>query len=115
MVSSIIILSISLIFVGVGKLTGTILLNKWEANYDKVSGYECGFDAFSDARDPFDVKFYLIGILFIIFDVELFFFFPFIMSIKEINLYGFYFFIYFLIVLVIGFLYEWKKGCMNWD
>ena len=75
MVSSIIILSISLIFVGVGKLTGTILLNKWEANYDKVSGYECGFDAFSDARDPFDVKFYLIGILFIIFDVELVFFF----------------------------------------
>lgn len=115
MVSSLIILSLSLIFLGVGKLTGTILLNRWEANHDKVSGYECGFDAFSDARDPFDVKFYLIGILFIIFDVELVFFFPYIMSIREIGFFGLYFFIYFLIILVVGFLYEWKKGCMNWD
>jgi len=115
MVSSLIILSISLILLGLGKLVGTIFLQKWEANHDKVSGYECGFDAFSDARDPFDVKFYLIGILFIIFDVELVFFFPYIMCYKEVGFYGLYCMIYFLVILVIGFLYECKKGCMNWD
>jgi NADH-quinone oxidoreductase subunit A len=83
--------------------------------YEKASGYECGFDPFSDAREPFYVKFYLISILFIIFDVEIVFFFPFIISLLYINYYGLYIMYIFLVILTIGFAYEWKKGSLEWE
>lgn len=83
--------------------------------YEKSSGYECGFDPFSDAREPFYVKFYLIAILFIIFDVEVIFFFPWIFSLIEISYYGLLMMYIFLIILGIGFVYEWKKGSLDWE
>jgi NADH-quinone oxidoreductase subunit A len=83
--------------------------------YEKSSGYECGFDPFSDAREPFYVKFYLIAILFIIFDVEVVFFFPWIFSLVQISYYGLLIMYLFLIILGIGFVYEWKKGSLDWD
>lgn len=83
--------------------------------YEKTSGYECGFDPFSDAREPFYVKFYLIAILFIIFDVEVVFFFPWIFSIVQISYIGLIIMYFFLIILGIGFIYEWKKGSLDWD
>ena len=83
--------------------------------YEKSSGYECGFDPFSDAREPFYVKLYLIAILFIIFDVEVIFFFPWIFSIIQISYYGLLIMYIFLMILGIGFIYEWKKGSLDWD
>jgi len=82
---------------------------------DKVSAYECGFDAFDDARGRFDVRFYLVAILFIIFDLEVAFLFPWAVSFKEIGLYGFWSMVIFLGILTIGFIYEWKKGALEWD
>lgn len=81
---------------------------------EKRTGYECGFDPFSDARDPFNIKFYLISILFIIFDVEILFFFPWIFSLHLISFFGFYMMYLFVVLLIIGFLYEWRKGCLDW-
>lgn len=83
--------------------------------YEKSSSYECGFDPFSDAREPFYIKFYLISILFIIFDVEVIFFFPWIFSIIQISYFGFFIMYLFLIISGIGFCYEWKKGSLDWD
>ena len=83
--------------------------------YEKTSGYECGFDPFSDAREPFYVKFYLIAIIFIIFDVEVVFFFPWIFSIFHIGYYGLWIMYIFLFILGVGFIYEWKKGSLDWD
>lgn len=83
--------------------------------YEKSSGYECGFDPFSDAREPFYVKFYLIAILFIIFDVEIIYFFPFIFSIVQISYIGLFVMYIFLVILGIGFMYEWKKGSLDWE
>ncbi|MDF2698956.1 MAG: nad3 [Haloplasmataceae bacterium] len=82
---------------------------------EKNSGYECGFDPFSDAREPFYVKFYLISILFIIFDVEVVFFFPWAISFKQLFFFGYYIMYIFIIILIIGFVYEWKKGSLDWD
>jgi NADH-quinone oxidoreductase subunit A len=83
--------------------------------YEKSSGYECGFDPFSDAREPFYVKFYLIAILFIIFDVEVVFSFPWIFSLLEISFTGLFMMYIFLVILGLGFIYEWKKGSLDWD
>jgi NADH:ubiquinone oxidoreductase subunit 3 (subunit A) len=82
---------------------------------EKNSGYECGFDPFSDAREPFYVKFYLISILFIIFDVEVVFFFPWAISFKQLFFFGYYIMYIFIVILIIGFVYEWKKGSLDWD
>jgi NADH-quinone oxidoreductase subunit A len=112
---SIIILGFSLILLGLGHLVGSIFINSRESSYEKISSYECGFDAFSDSREPFDVKFYLIALLFIIFDVEVIFFFPYIMCMRDVFLNGFYTIMVFTIILMIGFGYEWRKGCMDWD
>lgn len=111
---TIILFGVSLLFVGISFLVGNLLIKNPDVTYEKVSSYECGFEAFSDAREPFDIKFYLIAILFIIFDVEVLFFFPYIFSMKEVFLLGLYNLILFFIILMIGFLYEWKKGCMDW-
>ncbi len=82
---------------------------------EKLSAYECGFDAFSDARMKFDVRYYLIAILFIIFDLEIAFLFPWAVSLKEIGLYGFWSMIVFLSLLTVGFAYEWRKGALEWE
>ena len=82
---------------------------------EKVSAYECGFNAFDDARMKFDVKFYLVAILFIIFDLEVAFLFPWAISLREVGLFGLWSMMIFLAVLTIGFAYEWRKGALEWD
>ena len=82
---------------------------------EKVSAYECGFNAFDDARLKFDVRFYLVSILFIIFDLEVAFLFPWAVAFKEISMLGFWSMMVFLGVLTIGFAYEWKKGALEWE
>jgi NADH-quinone oxidoreductase subunit A len=82
---------------------------------EKLSAYECGFNAFDDARMKFDVRFYLVSILFIIFDLEVAFLFPWAISLKEVGLFGFWSMMVFLGVLTIGFIYEWRKGALEWD
>ena len=82
---------------------------------DKLSAYECGFDPFEDARGRFDVRFYLVAILFIIFDLEVAFLFPWAVALGDIGLLGFWSMVVFLGVLTIGFVYEWKKGALEWE
>ncbi len=82
---------------------------------EKVSAYECGFDAFDDARMKFDVRFYLVAILFIIFDLEVAFLFPWAVAFNSVGWLGFWSMMAFLAVLTIGFIYEWKKGALEWD
>jgi NADH-quinone oxidoreductase subunit A len=82
---------------------------------EKVSAYECGFNAFDDARMKFDVRFYLVAILFIIFDLEVAFLFPWAAAFKDVGVFGFWSMMAFLGVLTIGFIYEWKKGALEWD
>ena len=81
----------------------------------KNSPYECGFEAFEDARMKFDVRYYLVAILFILFDLEIAFFFPWAVVLDDIGLYGFFAMMIFLAVLVVGFIYEWKKGALEWE
>tara|TARA_B100001013_G_scaffold295775_1_gene196183 strand:+ start:89 stop:457 length:369 start_codon:yes stop_codon:yes gene_type:complete len=82
---------------------------------EKLSAYECGFEAFGDSRMEFDVRFYLVAILFIIFDLEIAFLFPWAISLGNIGSLGFWSMMIFLFVLTIGFIYEWKKGVLDWD
>jgi NADH-quinone oxidoreductase subunit A len=82
---------------------------------EKLSAYECGFEAFDDARMKFDVRFYLVSILFIIFDLEVAFLFPWAVSLGKIGVFGFWSMMIFLAVLTIGFVYEWRKGALEWD
>jgi NADH-quinone oxidoreductase subunit A len=82
---------------------------------EKLSAYECGFNAFDDARMQFDVRFYLVAILFIIFDLEVSFLFPWAVAFGDLGVYGFWSMMIFLAVLTIGFIYEWKKGALEWD
>ena len=82
---------------------------------EKLSAYECGFEAFDDARGRFDVRFYLVAILFIIFDLEVAFLFPWAISLGSIGLFGFWSMMIFLLILTIGFIYEWKKGALEWE
>jgi len=81
----------------------------------KNSPYECGFEAFEDARMKFDVRYYLVAILFILFDLEIAFLFPWAVSLKEIGAAGFWAMMVFLAILVVGFVYEWKKGALDWE
>jgi NADH-quinone oxidoreductase subunit A len=82
---------------------------------EKVSAYECGFDAFDDARMKFDVRFYLVSLLFIIFDLEVAFLFPWAVAFNNVGALGFWAMMAFLAVLTIGFIYEWRKGALEWD
>ncbi len=82
---------------------------------EKLSAYECGFNAFDDARMKFDVRFYLVAILFIIFDLEVSFLFPWAVAFKQVGVFGFWSMMIFLGVLTVGFIYEWKKGALEWD
>ena len=90
-------------------------LAKQRPDSEKLSPYECGFEAFDDARRQFDVRFYLVSILFIIFDLEVAFLFPWAVSLKEVGVYGFWSMMIFLGVLTVGFIYEWKKGALEWE
>ncbi len=92
-----------------------MLLAKQKPQKDKLSSYECGFEPFGDARGNFDIKFYLVAILFIIFDLEIMFLIPWAISLGKIGSLGFYSMIVFLSVLIIGFIYEWKKGALEWE
>jgi NADH:ubiquinone oxidoreductase subunit 3 (subunit A) len=82
---------------------------------EKISAYECGFDPFDDARGRFDIQFYLVAILFIIFDLEVAFLFPWALVLNKIGLFGFWSMMVFLIILTIGFVYEWRKGALDWS
>lgn len=103
-------LGLSFLIIGV-----SYFLVEQKPDLEKNSGYECGFDPFSDARDPFHVRFYLVSILFIIFDIETVFFFPWVISFSETSMIGFYTMSIFIFILIIGFLYEWKKNALEWD
>lgn len=89
-------------------------LNYQDSNFVKQSSYECGFQPFEDARQSFNVEFYLVGILFIIFDLEIVFLFPMCLSLNVIGFFGFFWIFFFLIILTVGFAYEWMKGALNW-
>ena len=110
-----------LIFIGVAAALSVIMVlasylaAKQKPDTDKLSAYECGFDAFEDSRGRFDVRFYLVSILFIIFDLEIAFLFPWAISLGTIGLVGFWSMVVFLTVLTIGFIYEWKKGALDWE
>lgn len=91
------------------------LLGHQRPDAEKTSAYECGFEAFDDARKPFDVRFYLVAILFIIFDLEIAFLFPWAVALGDIGLFGFWSMMVFLGILTIGFVYEWKKGALEWE
>ncbi len=110
-----------LIFVGLALVIGIALmlaafvLAENRPDPEKLSAYECGFEAFDDARKKFDVRFYLVAILFIIFDLEVAFLFPWAVALGDIGLYGFWSMMIFLGILTIGFVYEWKKGALEWE
>ena len=82
---------------------------------EKLSAYECGFEPFNDSRMEFDIRFYLVAILFIIFDLEIAFLFPWAITLGNIGLFGFFSMMLFLFILTIGFIYEWKKGALDWE
>ena len=109
------------VFIGVASLIGLALLIApflvafQSPDPEKLSAYECGFNAFDDARMKFDVRFYLVAILFIIFDLEVAFLFPWAVSLGNIGLFGFWSMIVFLAVLTVGFVYEWRKGALEWE
>lgn len=110
-----------LLFIIVGLAVGVapIVLGKLAApnrpDLEKNSPYECGFEAFEDARMKFDVRYYLVAILFILFDLEIAFLFPWAVVLKDIGLFGFLAMMVFLAILVVGFVYEWVKGALEWD
>ena len=91
------------------------LLGVHRPNSEKLSPYECGFEAFEDARMQFDVRYYLVAILFILFDLEIAFLFPWAIVLQEIGLFGFLAMVLFLAILVVGFIYEWMKGALEWE
>ena len=110
-----------LIFIIVGLVFGSVmiilgfLLSPNRPDSEKLSPYECGFEAFEDARMKFDVRYYLVAILFIIFDLEIAFLFPWAVVLRDIGMFGFLAMVLFLGILVIGFIYEWKKGALTWE
>ena len=101
--------------VGVGPLVIGKVLGPNRPDAAKLSPYECGFEAFEDARMKFDVRYYLVAILFILFDLEIAFLFPWAIVLNEIGLFGFLSMMVFLAILVVGFVYEWKKGALEWE
>ena len=107
------------LFIALGLSVGFIVLNflfsPKNPDPEKLSAYECGFEAFGDSRMEFDVRFYLVAILFIIFDLEIAFLFPWAISLGNLGPLGFWSMMVFLSILTIGFIYEWKKGALDWD
>ena len=107
------------LFISVGLSAGFILINyifsPKKPDPEKLSPYECGFEPFNDSRMQFDVRFYLVAILFIIFDLEIAFLFPWAVSLGNIGILGFSSMMIFLFILTVGFIYEWKKGALDWE
>lgn len=103
------------LFIGLALVAAPFLVAYRNPDPEKLSAYECGFNAFDDARMKFDIRFYLVAILFIIFDLEVAFLFPWAVSFDEVGMFGFWSMMVFLGVLTIGFIYEWKKGALEWD
>ena len=101
--------------IGFALMASALIIAIRRPDPEKLSAYECGFDAFDDARMKFDVRFYLVSILFIIFDLEVAFLFPWAVTLKEVGLLGFWSMMVFLAVLTVGFIYEWRKGALEWD
>ena len=110
-----------LIFLGIAVgmtmmiLIASFMVARQRPDTEKLSPYECGFDPFEDTRGRFDVRFYLVAILFIIFDLEVAFLFPWAVSLGNIGMFGFWSMMFFLAILTIGFIYEWKKGALEWE
>ncbi len=110
-----------LVFLGIAfgmalaMVVASYVLARQRPDSEKESAYECGFEAFDDARSRFDVRFYLVAILFIIFDLEVAFLFPWAVALGDIGVFGFWSMMVFLLVLTIGFIYEWKKGALEWE
>ena len=94
---------------------GSLFLARQRPDREKLSPYECGFEPFEDARIRFDVRYYLVAILFIIFDLEVAFLFPWAVSLGDIGMFGFWSMMAFLAVLTVGFIYEWRKGALEWE
>jgi NADH-quinone oxidoreductase subunit A len=110
-----------LIFLGIAVgmtimiLMASFMVARQRPDTEKLSPYECGFEPFEDARGRFDVRFYLVAILFIIFDLEVAFLFPWAVSLGNIGMFGFWSMMFFLAILTIGFIYEWRKGALEWE
>ena len=112
---SIIIFLFLALFLSIGFIIANFLASPSNPDPEKLSAYECGFEAFDDSRMEFDVRFYLVAILFIIFDLEIAFLFPWAVSLKNIGALGFYSMMFFLFILTVGFVYEWKNGALDWE
>ena len=112
---SIIIFLFIAVCLSVGFIVLNFLFSPKNPDSEKLSAYECGFEAFGDSRMEFDVRFYLVAILFIIFDLEIAFLFPWAVSLGSIGSLGFWSMMIFLFILTVGFVYEWKKGALDWD
>ena len=110
-----------LVFVLIALLMGamplmlTVVIASQKPDPEKLSAYECGFEAFEDARMQFDVRFYLVAILFVVFDLETAFMFPWAVVLKDIGLFGFIEMMLFLLILLVGYAYAWKKGALQWE
>ena len=101
--------------IGLALLVAPFIVAYRQPDPEKLSAYECGFNAFDDARMKFDVRFYLVAIIFIIFDLEVAFLFPWAITLGQLGALGFWSMMVFLAVLTVGFIYEWKKGALEWD
>ena len=107
--------AVGIISLGAGFVVGKLLGVYNKPHAARATPYECGFEAFEDARMKFDVRYYLVAILFILFDLEIAFFFPWAVVLDEIGAFGYWAMMVFLGVLVVGFIYEWKKGALEWE
>jgi NADH-quinone oxidoreductase subunit A len=112
---SIIVFLAIAILIALAMVGGSLLAARQKPYPEKVSAYECGFEAFDDARGRFDVRYYLVAILFIIFDLEVAFLFPWAVSLSRIGMVGFWSMMAFLGVLTVGFVYEWRRGALEWE
>ena len=109
-----IFLGIAIVFAA-GAVIASYVVGPHQPDVEKLAAYEGGFDAFADARSKFDVRFYLVSILFIIFDLEVAFLFPWAVTLGDIGMFGFWSMMIFLAILTVGFIYEWKKGALEWE
>ena len=112
---TIIIFLVISLFLSFGFLVLNFAFSPKNPDPEKLSAYECGFEPFNDSRMEFDIRFYLVAILFIIFDLEIAFLFPWAITLGNIGYFGFYSMMLFLFILTIGFIYEWKKGALDWE
>ena len=112
---SIILFLVIALLLSCGFILLNFMLSPKNPDPEKLSPYECGFEPFNDSRMEFDIRFYLVAILFIIFDLEIAFLFPWAITLGNIGVFGFFSMMLFLFILTIGFIYEWKKGALDWE